>query len=208
MSEPDTEDRILEAALHAFARKGRDGARTQEIADAAGINKAMLHYYFRNKERLYEAVFLYVFRKLMASFGHTVIDAPTFEETLRALIDGYIGFISQNLDVVRFLVNENLSGAPVMGPYLKQMLEASEPTLPRAVVSKISMAVESGELREVDPFQTLLTILSACVFPFVIAPTVSQIGGAAGRESSEFLAERRRHVFDLLYHGLKRPSPS
>ena len=63
-----TEERIFEAARKVFARKGRDGARMQEIADEAGINRALLHYYFRSKQGLFEAVFAHMFEQYMRSF--------------------------------------------------------------------------------------------------------------------------------------------
>jgi TetR/AcrR family transcriptional regulator len=98
----DTERQIFDAALQEFARKGRDGARMQAIADAADINKAMLHYYFRNKDRLYEEVFAFSMRRFMAAFGASLSATPTFEETLRVFIDGYVDFIRDNRAVMLF----------------------------------------------------------------------------------------------------------
>ncbi len=72
----DTERQIFDAALQVFARKGKDGARMQAIADRADINKAMLHYYFRSKDKLYEQVFAFTMRRFMASFGASLREAP------------------------------------------------------------------------------------------------------------------------------------
>ena len=108
----DTDERILEAALSEFAHKGKDGARTQRIADAAGINKAMLHYYYRTKERLYEAAFDFVFQRLLASFGRSVEEADSFAVMLERFIDGYISFVRRSPVIARFLVAENLGSLP------------------------------------------------------------------------------------------------
>ena len=91
-AEADTETRIFEAALKVFARKGKDGARLQEIADEAGIHRPLLHYYFRTKQQLYEAVAERLFEQFLSGF-----DVPAgpdrFEETLRAFIDHYLSVL-------------------------------------------------------------------------------------------------------------------
>ena len=80
-----TEERIFEAARKVFARKGRDGARMQEIADEAGINRALLHYYFRSKQGLFEAVFEYMFEQYMRSFDAVLEHGQPFGDLLRRL---------------------------------------------------------------------------------------------------------------------------
>ena len=144
----DTERQIFDAALEVFARKGRDGARMQEIADAADINKAMLHYYFRNKETLYAEVFEFTMRRFMASFGASMKDAPTFEETLRVFIDGYVEFVRSNEDAMRLMVNENLAGGTLLGQHLKR-LKKSSAAPPQILVEKIEQAADAGEIRPV-----------------------------------------------------------
>ncbi len=210
MTEPasytETEERIFEAALHVFARKGKDGARMQEIADAAGINKAMLHYYFRSKDKLYEAVFAFVFRRFMLSIGEAIRDAATFEQTLHAFIDGYIESIKDNLDVVRLMVNENLSGGHVMGGRLKEAMMSMELAPPRLFVEKLTAAIAGGEVRPVDPKQTLLSVISCCLFFFITLPTVCIMNPEAEQNLEAFIEHRKAHIFDLVYCGLK-PRP-
>ena len=201
----ETEERIFEAALHVFARKGKDGARMQEIADAAGINKAMLHYYFRSKDKLYEAVFAFVFQHFIDTLGKAIRDAETFEQTLRTFIDGYIDSVKDNLDVVRLMVNENLSGAPVMGSRIKEAFHATELAPPRLFVEKLSAAIANGEIRSVDPKQTLLSVISCCLFFFITLPTV-RIMNPEAQDLDTFIEQRKAHIFDLIYTGLK-PRP-
>lgn len=199
----ETEERIFEAALQVFARKGKDGARMQEIADAAGINKALLHYYFRSKDKLYEAVFAFVFRRFMLTIGEALRDAATFEQTLHAFIDGYIDSIKDNLDVVRLMVNENLSGGHVMSGQFKEALLLMELAPPRLFVEKLTAAIASGEVRAVDPRQTLLSVISCCLFFFITLPTVCIMNPEAEDDLDAFIAQRKAHIFDLLYMGLK-----
>ena len=199
----ETEERIFEAALQAFARKGKDGARMQEIADAAGINKALLHYYFRSKDKLYEAVFAFVFRRFMLSIGEAIRDAATFEQTLRVFIDGYIDSIKNNLDVVRLMVNENLSGGHVMGARLKETLFSMELAPPRLFIEKLTAAIAAGEVRPIDPKQTLLSVISCCIFFFIALPTVCIMNPEAAHNLDGFIEQRKAHIFDLIYSGLK-----
>ena len=199
----ETEERIFEAALQSFARKGKDGARMQEIADTAGINKALLHYYFRSKDKLYEAVFAFVFRRFMLSIGEAIRDAATFEQTLHAFIDGYIDSIKDNLDVVRLMVNENLSGGHTMGRQFKETMMSMELAPPRLFVEKLAAAIAGGEVRPIDPKQTLLSVISCCLFFFITLPTVCIMNPEAQDDLDAFIARRKTHIFDLFYTGLK-----
>ncbi len=107
----DTETRIFDAALRVFARKGRDGARLQEIADEAGIHRPLLHYYFRTKQQLYEAVAERMFNQFLASF-----DAPAeggrLADMLRAFIDHYIDSVGEHPHAAMWMVTENMAGQP------------------------------------------------------------------------------------------------
>ena len=101
-----TEERILEAAKKVFIRKGMYGARMQEIADEAGINKALLHYYFRSKNKLFEAIFQEAFHEFVPNaFGILKSDMP-FEEKIRLFVSNYIDLISTNPFLPIFIINE------------------------------------------------------------------------------------------------------
>lgn len=201
----EAEERIFEAALQAFARKGKDGARMQEIADAAQINKAMLHYYFRSKDKLYAAVFAYVFQHFFAGIGAAVEEAESFEAVLRTFITGYIDFLKDHQDVVRLMVNENLSGGEAVVQQVST-LKSADGNPVRALITRIAQATKTGEIRPVDPFQTALTVLSSCIFFFIVYPTMREMNPGVARDRDGFLEERKAHLIDLLVHGL-HPRP-
>mgnify|MGYP006196717623 CR=1 FL=1 len=136
----ETEERIFDAALTVFARKGKDGARMQEIADEAAINKAMLHYYFRSKDQLYEAVFDYVFRRFMGSFAAALRETQRFDETLRTFIDSYIDFVAGHQRVVRLMVTEQLAGGAVMQQRLGSLFQSGEAP-PRLFAQRVEAAI-------------------------------------------------------------------
>jgi len=198
----DTERQIFDAALQEFARKGKDGARMQAIADRADINKAMLHYYFRSKDQLYEQVFGFTMRRFMASFGASLREAPTFAETLRAFVDGYITFIRDNEHAMRLMLNENLSGGSALGRHLKRIDASDAAPPPTVLVERIEAAVDAGEIRAVDPWHTVLSVISMCLFFFATEPTVRVIHPTANADWNAFIDARKEHVFDLVYHGL------
>jgi len=202
----DTEREIFDAALQVFAREGRHGARMQAIADAADINKAMLHYYFRDKETLYEEILGYTMQRFMASFGESLREAPTFEETLRTFIDGYVEFVRSDEAAMRLMVQENLAGGSLLGEHLREATKAGEAP-PQILVETIAAAVEAGEIRPVDPQHTVLSVVSTCLFFFVAQPTVEIMHPTAGEDWTAFVEDRKDHLFDLIYHGLA-PRPA
>jgi len=201
-TEPGTEQRIFDAALEVFARKGRDGARMQEIADHARINRALLHYYFRSKHHLYDAVFAHGFQQFISGFAQKLKEEQSFEDALRAFVHGYVDYIHEHQDMARLMLNECLCGGPVLADYLtKAMSEPGE--FPGLVMEeRIVGAMESGEVRAVDPGQTMITIVSACLFFFVALPTVGIFHPEVEEDFDAFVEDRKRHVVDLLLRGL------
>ena len=197
----ETERQIFDAALHVFAREGRHGARMQAIADAADINKAMLHYYFQDKGTLYEEVFTYTVERFMASFGASLREASTFEHTLRAFIDGYVEFVRSDEAAMRLMVQENLAGGRLLGTHLREATNAGDAP-PQILVETIAAAVDAGEIRDVDPQHTVLSVVSTCLFFFVARPTVQIMHPDAEDDWGAFVEARKEHLFDLIYHGL------
>ncbi len=197
----DTERQIFDAALRVFARDGRRGARMQDIADTAGINKAMLHYYFRDKASLYEEVFGYTMRRAMASLSEPLQEGSTFRETLRAFIDNHIDFIRDNEEAIRLMVGENISGGALLKKHLQKMNE-SEQVPPHMLVEQIEKAVQAGEIRPVDPYHTAASIISLSISFLMAEPAIRKLHPEADADWSAFVEDRKEHLFDLLYRGL------
>ena len=102
----DTEAQILDAAKDIFQKKGMDGARMQEIADEAGINKAMLHYYYRSKQLLFEAVFSNAFSLLAPELNKVLNDDSSIEDKVKNFTSNYISFISKHPYLPNFIIHE------------------------------------------------------------------------------------------------------
>ncbi len=205
---PNAEERIFEAAVRVFARKGRDGARMQEIADEASINKAMLHYYFRSKERLYAHVFQYVFHRFDRAFFDAVEQAgeESFEAALTTFIDRYIDFVGHHTDILHLMVNELLSGGEVVRQELGKLVASGTELPPLRLVRLIARAVERGEIAPVEPRHLLVTVISGCLFPLVALPMVSTLIPEAAEDYERFLLDRRRNLLEVLLRGLRPQS--
>ncbi|MDH3731921.1 MAG: TetR family transcriptional regulator [Gemmatimonadota bacterium] len=202
-TEPGTEQRIFDAALHVFSNKGQDGARMQEIADHAKINRALLHYYFRSKAQLYEAVFAHGFEQFVSGLTPSLREERGFEETLGTFVRGYIDYLHGHQEMARLMLNECLCGGPVLTSYLERAKENPEGFPALVMEDRIRAAVAAGEVRPIDSEQTMLTIVSACIFPFVALPTVRIFHPEVEDDFDAFVEERKRHVVDLLLRGLR-----
>src|SRR5680860_1428715 len=106
----NTEEKILHAAQTVFIQKGMDGARMQEIANEAGINKALLHYYFRTKQKLFEAIFKKVFKQIFPKIETFILSDLPFEEKLGVFIDNYIDLLIKNPYFPAFILKEMEAG--------------------------------------------------------------------------------------------------
>jgi TetR/AcrR family transcriptional regulator len=106
MQANNTENQILEAALKVFHKKGLAGARMQEIADEAGINKSMLHYYFKNKEQLFGQIFMQSFKRFIGGILPLLNEQNTWEEKIPVIIEHYANVMQNNPDLPLFVINE------------------------------------------------------------------------------------------------------
>lgn len=201
-AEPSTESIIFDAALRIFSRKGKDGARMQEIADAAGINKAMLHYYFRNKDSLYEAVFTHVSGRFFSEIDRVMAQDRPFAESMKEMIDVYMDMHAAQPEVARLWVHENLNGAPVARAIIERHREGDQPNGPHRLLARIQKAVESGEIRPVDPVHLMMTVLGMTVMTFISTPALSVFDPSLRIDSAAMIDARKRHIVEVLSHGI------
>lgn len=200
----ETEEQIFDAALKVFSMKGRDGARMQEIAEEAGINQALLHYYFRSKEKLYATVFAHVFEEFTSAARTPFEQDLPFDQFFETFIDRLVSIHAAHPEISRLWVLENLAGAPVIAQMMKEQMETNPNLVPKLFIARIQKAIDDGEVRAVDPFQTFVTLLGASVFFFLAFPTLSAVNPSLARDRDSAIDERKKHLFDILYHGLEK----
>lgn len=194
----ETEDRIFESALRVFQTKGFDGARMQEIADEADINKSMLHYYFRNKETLFQKVLTVSVEKMLAELMAVLSGSQTLESKVVNIVDYFFELNKKNPQLLVFVVYE-LNRNPLG---IKSLFEKSEFQFPEEFIDQISGGIIRGEYRRMAPDHFLVNILSLCTMPMLGRSLISSIFHFDSDDFEEFLEERRKLLPDIILSGL------
>lgn len=193
-----TEDKIIEAARKIFHRRGFDGARMQEIADEAEINKAMLHYYFRSKDHLFEAVFKEAALKLFPVVISIIESDLDVDEKIKRLIHNYIDFISANPYVPGFVLHELTQNPERM----KQFVAHKVLIRPQKFFAQIQQGVDSGKYIPIAPLQLMVTIVSSCIFPFIAKPMLHAVFGLDQDGFDKFIEHRKEQMTQFILNGL------
>lgn len=197
---PDsTEAKIFEAAHKIFVKKGMDGTKMQEIADEAGINKALLHYYYRSKEKLYEMVARGVIRVAMPRLRAILEGDLPLEEKLDNLVEKYIDLLRANPFMPLFLVNE-LNRHP---ENFQKLILPKELPRPDAFFKQVEQAVAEGKIRPIDPRHLVANVLAMCIFPVLAKPILQLFLGMDERVYKKFMDERKAEVKAFIFHSLK-----
>ena len=170
----DTEQRILDAAHAVFMRRGTAGARTQEIADEAGVNKALLHYYFRSKDRLAEAVFGRAMRALFPPLIALLSSDMELEEKVRRFVALELDTLARNPLLPAYLIAE-MNQHPDRLPHLVKSMTGLEiggvvPKVRATLQRQIDARVKAKTLRPIAAEQFVVNLISLCIFPFAARP--------------------------------------
>lgn len=193
---------ILGAATRVFAAVGFAGARTDTIAAAAGVNKALLYYYFQSKEGLYTAVFEHQFHRFHAEALARLQAAGPARTVLHDYLDWHFTTLAQLPGHAAALHHQFLSASgrlrlALLRKYGRPRLAALEELLARGIAAR--------EFRDVDVRHTAISINSLVIHYFSIRPVLESLGFADAFSPRE-LARRQRSVLDLVNHALLRPS--
>lgn len=202
-----TEARILDAAHTVFLRDGTAGARMQEIAREAGVNHAMLHYYFRSKERLAEMVF----RRAAAEFFPGVLqrlasDAPLAEK-VAAVVAYELEHLARHSYLPGYLISE-LTHHPERAEQLVTMVtgrsvHAVRDGLLGVLRAQLEPEVAAGRMRPISAEQFLVNLIALCVFPFAAQPMMQALLGRDAAGFADFIAERKATLPGFFLAGLR-----
>ncbi len=195
----NTEQRILQAAKIVFMHRGMAGARMQDIADEAGINKAMLHYYFRSKEKLFEVIFREAVSKFLPKINATIaLDCSLFEK-IRIFCREYITVLMENPYIPLFIINE-ANKQP--HEFLTAMMGQNKPNL-HALINQIEEEVKKGIIHPISPAQLLLNMMSMCIFPFLGRPIWNFLSGMDDLQFNYLLQLRKEEVATFIINSIK-----
>jgi AcrR family transcriptional regulator len=203
-SAPDrgTQDRIFLAASEVFEEKGYTGARMQEIADRAGINKALLHYYFRTKDQLFMAVFQVLLKKMFDKIFSIFQEDIPFKEKVRRYLDEHIEFMIKNPKLPIFLLNELSRNSSLAGS-IKGMINYQE--VRELIYSRHAKELKAYGIKKNDMPQLMVTLVSFSIFPFaardmlkIIIPELDD-----NKKFNAYMRERKEFAADFVVAALK-----
>ena len=194
-----TEGQILEAAKNVFQRKGMDGSRMQEIADEAGINKALLHYYYRSKQMLFEAVFKNAFSLMAPQLNSILNDDSSIEDKISHFTHNYLTFMNKHPYLPKFIIMEvnrnpdflskvqGIAGFPSLEKFKKQ----------------VESEVSNGTIKPVKAEQLFINIMALNIFPFVAKPMIKAFVNIDDKTFKQLMDERKTAVADFIIQSIK-----
>jgi len=202
MTENDkqTEEKIFEAATEVFVEKGMDGTRMQHIADRAGINKSLLHYYYRTKDRLFEAVFEKIADQMFRKFAPVFDEKLSLEEKIRFFYREHIEFLKKNPRFPSFFLNE-----------INRNPERVKKLLKNIDIENLWKTIENQHKDELKKYnidrkklpQLMTSIASLSVFPFAARGIFEAIFEKTGNSFDDYLEERKEYVAEFVIRAIK-----
>lgn len=196
------QNNIMQAAIKVFVSKGKNGARMQEIADLAGVNKMLLHYYFKNKDFLYKEVIRNVLIDLYRFVIETSCSQATFKETLKVFIDRHFEFLLKRRDILLFLIWEiNHEGKDIKKLALSTFNTlGSNPLI--ELTKKITEASEKGEIREINPLDFIINIASLNIISCILLPMFQTLDFLDSQNTSALIEHRKHEIFRLIWNDI------
>ncbi|HLV14194.1 MAG TPA: TetR/AcrR family transcriptional regulator [Xanthomarina sp.] len=195
-----TEEQILIAAKNIFQSKGMDGARMQEIADEAGINKAMLHYYYKTKQLLFEAVFKSAFSLLAPELNKILNDDSSIENKVKNFTSNYISFILKHPYLPNFIIQE-LNRNP---DFILKIQENTTLLNIEKFKSQVELEVSKGILKPIKGEQLFINILALNIFPFVAKPLIKAFTKEDDKGFKQIMEQRKTEVSEFITQAIKQ----
>lgn len=194
----DTEEQIFEAASRIFQRKGYAGARMQEIADEAEINKSMLHYYYRSKSKLFTQVYQRELARFFPVLLQVMDSSDPLDQKIRKLIDAYYSFLREHPRLPQFIITEMNRNPDEFQEFISR--EAIRP--PKSFFAQIKNEMEAGRIDDVDPRQLMVSIVGLTIFPFIASTMVKSIFNFDEKEYVLFLGDRKEFLVDFILNAI------
>ncbi|WP_417369198.1 TetR/AcrR family transcriptional regulator [Gelidibacter japonicus] len=194
------EKKILKAAKNIFLKKGMGGARMQDIANQAGINKSLIHYYFKNKQTLYEIIFNQVFSIVAPKINRIINDDSSIENIIRNFTVSYFSFRQRHPHLSTFVIHE-LNENP--GFFEKLKTHAEFPNIDK-FKTQVDKEIQQGILIPLDAEQLFINIISLNIFPFIAEPFIRGLTNCDQRTYTALLNSRKTEVADFIINSIKR----
>lgn len=195
----DAETKIKEAARRVFLAHGYEGAKMRQIAEVAGVNLAMINYYFRTKEQLFQSIYGETFAQFVGQMGILINEPTPLEVKIWIIVDRYTDFIVANPLIPSFILFEQQAND---GAFFKKI--NARGLIENSVFKKqLVEEAELGNIRAIEPLQLIITMLGNIVFPVVARPVVSYVGSLDDDGFEKFMQERKQIVPEMIMAYLK-----
>lgn len=203
--EINTEQKILNAAKDVFQKKGMTGARMHEIADKAGINKALLHYYYRTKEKLFEKVFAIAFSLFVPRVKEMMASDQSILEKIGFFVDNYIDLLQKHPYIPGFVINELNRNPQILVNIFERNTLIKQDKIIQKLEKQIKHEAKSGLLKPVDAKSLLVNVIALCVFPIVARPVIQGIIFDNDKKTyDQFLEQRKKFVKEFIINSIKK----
>ena len=199
------EKRILWVAERLFLEKGFSGTSTTEIAKAVGCNQALIHYYFRTKEKLFWDVFSPKMEQIVEYLDAPLDENLDFIERIRHIIDFYFGMMSLDERLAPFIVNELLVHSERWKFFRERFLRSESRSRAFNKFEKmVQEEIQNGTIREVQAIDLVLDIMALCLTSFIVAPMGFASSECDSQVRKEYLERRKEDVTSLIVNGLRK----
>ncbi|HUI91169.1 MAG TPA: helix-turn-helix domain-containing protein [Chitinivibrionales bacterium] len=202
-----TEQKILAAARQEFCERGIDGTRMQAIADRAGVNKALLHYYFRTKEKLFHIIIRDLVTTIWGKINRELDSAGTPADArtvISTLVSAYINTFAQNPEYPLILIHQLLHRDKNVPLILNQVI-ASLGEGPKRLTSLLSSEIRAGRIRKIEPIHFILNLIGMIMVTYVSRPASEMLSRASGLTltyDEEFYETRIKAITDMICEGI------
>ncbi len=199
-----TRKKILKAAYEVFLQKGYNGARMQEIAEKAGVNKALLHYYFRTKEELYNEVSRIALSNFLPKAARVLEQDLDLFEKIRVFTSVYIDFLLENSFITLFVINESYKQDSIVLELYREVVGKNMHKFISVLQDQIDQLAEEGIIRPISALHLLVNMISMCAMPVVAAPLLREIQFKDNEDKfHQFIQQRKQLVPQFIINSLK-----
>jgi AcrR family transcriptional regulator len=200
----DTKGRILDAADAVFVRRGIDCARMQEIADHAGVNKALLHYYFQTKADLAQAVWLRIASSFAPGMLQMLASDLPLGDKIDQFVDAYHARLTRHPYLLAYIISEAARRPNLLGHFYSPARRRAARQMVAMLQTQITNEVNAKRMAPISAEQFFVTLAGSCLFPFAARPMLTE---ALGLDSKQFevLMERQRTELPTLLKRAFRP---
>jgi AcrR family transcriptional regulator len=198
-----TEEKIKEAAKKLFTQKGFEAVKTRDIAAEAGINLALLNYYFRSKQKLFEVVMMENMQQFIQGVATILLDEKaSIERKLETLVAHYIDILCVTPDLALFIFNHIRLAAkdPKGAMHIPPQIIAA-----RTMIEKqLNDAIEAGQIVKIDPTHLMANMMGLIIFPFIASPILKTKRGLTDKKFIELMQERKT-LIPMWLKGMLKP---